>query len=163
MTDARRSLRTKADAPAASRDKLRVASRLGSDYVLRWLKIISDVAEGDLLAGIISLAIIQANIGHIDRDGSGEAFEDLETMPPDSVRRPVSVLALSSGLGLPYETTRRHVAKLIAVGFCVRVKGGVIAPGSVLDGEANRRGLDRHMVSLRRLFRDLKAAGVALD
>jgi hypothetical protein len=148
---------------APSTDKTRVASRLASDYLLRWLQALSEIADGDLLAGILTIAIIQANVGHLDRGGPGQDYESLDSIPPDSLRRPVSVLALAQGLNLPYETTRRQVAKLVAAGVCVRVKGGVIASAAALDGEPNRRALERHMVSLRRLFRDLKAAGVPLD
>jgi hypothetical protein len=37
------------------------------------------------------------------------------------------VLSLSSSLGLPFETTRRHVQSLIAMGLCERIAGGIVA------------------------------------
>jgi hypothetical protein len=93
---------------------------------LRSLKMIGELAGGELLTGLVSLARVQANVAHLDRLAGG--FAGIDTAPPDELRRPVSVLALSSSLGLPYETIRRHVAKMVAAGQCVRVKGGVVAP-----------------------------------
>lgn len=146
-----------------SGDKARVASRLGADYLLRSLQTLAELADGELLTAVISLAIVQANIGYIDRGGAGRSFDSSHTVPPDEIRRPVSVLSLSQSLGLPYETTRRYVAKMVASGMCVRVKGGIITPAAVLDTPEHRERLRRNLANLRRLFRDLKAAGVDLD
>jgi hypothetical protein len=144
-------------------DKARVATRVGSDYVLRSIVLLSEMVDGELLSGLVWVAIVQANIGHIDRLGVGRDFQDHQSPPPDSVRRPVSVLALSAGLRLPYETTRRHVSKLVASGLCARVRGGVIVPAAVLSTDKHAELLDRNLINLRRLSRDLKAAGVRLD
>lgn len=40
---------------------------------------------------------------------------------------PTPVLALSDSLGIPFETTRRHVGALGAAGLCRRVRGGIVA------------------------------------
>jgi hypothetical protein len=142
-------------------DKTRLASRLAADYLLRSLKMIGDLAEGELVTGLVNLALVQANVSHLDRVASG--FDGVDTPPPDEVRRPVSILSLSASLGLPYETTRRHVAKMVATGQCVRVKGGVVVPTAVI-GEARRTEmLEVNLMNLRRLFRDLRNAGVILD
>src|SRR5258705_13178857 len=109
---------------AASDDHLRLASRLSSDYLLRSLALLQEMGWGDFMTTLVALAIVQTNVGHLDATGESGP-------PPDPVRRPVSVLALSGALGLTYETTRRHVAKLIETGVCVRVKGGVIMPAAL--------------------------------
>jgi hypothetical protein len=142
-------------------DKIRLVARLSADYMLRSLKMIGELAQGELLTGLVNLALVQANVGHLDRMGSG--FNSLDSIPPDEVRRPVSVLALSASLGLPYETTRRHVAKMVETGQCLRVKGGVIAPTAAVDDPRRAEMLEQNLINLRRLYRNLKAAGVALD
>jgi hypothetical protein len=114
-----------------------------------------------MVTAAVSLAITQANVAHLIGK-EGEAYADLDNVPPDSVRRPVSVLALSASLGLPYETTRRHVEILIRAGQCVRVKGGVITPADVVNQPLNREMLKTNLTNLRRLFRGLKAAGIDL-
>ncbi|MGZ6018041.1 MAG: hypothetical protein ACXWKO_05170 [Phenylobacterium sp.] len=142
-------------------DKIRLVARLSADYMLRSLKMIGELANGELLTGLVNLALVQANVSHLDRAGSG--FDSREMIPPDEVRRPVSVLALSASLGLPYETTRRHVAKMVATGQCLRVKGGVISPAAAVGDPRRAEMLEQNLVNLRRLYRNLRNAGVALD
>jgi hypothetical protein len=126
--------------------------------------MLGELADGELLTGLVHLAIVQANVSHVDHAPSEQGpFDGLATLPPDEVRRPVSVLAVADSLGLPYETTRRHVTKLIRSGQAVRAKGGVVAPTSVLQDPRRQAMLDANIPNLRRLFRSLKAAGVALD
>lgn len=143
-------------------DGARVAVRLGADYLLRSLQILAELGQGDLITALVSLAIVQANVAHLDSSDAGAAFADIRTLPPDELRRPVSVLSLSASLGLPYETTRRHVGKLLAMGACKRVRGGVVVPTAALDTAWHREHLGRNLVNLRRLVRGLKAAGIDL-
>lgn len=143
-----------------SGDGARAAVRLGSDYLLRSLQMLAELSDGHMLGGLISLAIVQANTVHLE--GSG-AFRDLADLPPDSVRRPVSVLAIANSLGLPYETTRRHIEKMIQTGQVDRVSGGVIVPARALDSPRHLELLGAHLVNLRRLVRGLAAAGLDLS
>ena len=148
-------------APMDEADKIRLVARHSADYMLRSLKMIGELAEGELLTGLVNLALVQANVGHLDRMSAG--FNSFDAIPPDEVRRPVSVLALSASLGLPYETTRCHVAKMVETGQCLRVKGGVIAPTAAVDDPRRTEVLEQNLINLKRLYRNLKAAGVALD
>lgn len=140
-------------------DGARAAVRLGADYMLRSLRMLGELSGGQMLSGMISLAIVQANTGHLD---GGGAYRDLSDLPPDGVRRPVSVLAIANSLGLPYETTRRHIDKMIQAGQVQRVDGGIIVPAAALDSARHRELLAAHLTSLRRLVRGLAAAGLDL-
>lgn len=142
-------------------DKTRLVARLTADYLLRSLKMIGELAQGELLTGLVNLALVQANVGHLDPAGS--AFDSLDSIPPDEVRRPVSVLSISASLGLPYETTRRHVAKMVETGQCLRVKGGVVAPTAAVADPRRSEMLEQNLVNLKRLYRNLRNAGVPLD
>ena len=154
------------DAAASERDavseeaRLRAATRIATDYILRSLQLVREVAKDDLLDGIILSALVQANVGHlVGPDTSGEPG----AAPPDEHRRPVSVMALAANLGFPYETMRRRIGKLIAAGWCIRVPGGVIVPGAVIDAPANKAALRANFANLRRLRKALLAAGVDVD
>jgi hypothetical protein len=142
---------------------VRVAARLGGEYVLRSLRMLGELSSGQMLTGLISLAIVQANVAHLDGRDRAEPYRHLDDLPPDDQRRPVTVLSIATGLGLPYETTRRHVEKMVKAGQVVRVKGGVITPVSALDTPLHRKLLVEHLVSVRRLVRGLAAAGVEMD
>jgi len=113
---------------------IRAAIRLTSQFMLRNVEVLSDAAEGDLMAGLIFSAIVQANVSPISKDPRlGKTYGQMDAIPPDELRSPVSVNALAESLGIPYETTRRHVNKLIKDGFCVKVGArGVIVPAEVI-------------------------------
>jgi len=140
--------------------KARAAYRFGAEYVMRSLQILSSLANGDLVAGLVSMAINQANVAHLNPGAASGPFDGIDQPPPDEVRRPVSVLALSTSLGMPYETTRRCVARLIAAGQCRRVKGGVIVPADALASDRHPELLRANHANLRRLMRNLRTAGI---
>lgn len=144
-------------------DGARTAMRLGSEYLLRSLKLLGDLLEGEMLTAVVALGLGQANVAHLDAPDSQDGYRDSASIPPDELRRPISVLALATSLGLPYETTRRHVEKLVRMEICERVKGGVIIPARAIDNDAHRQTIAAHLGYLRRLVRSLKAAGVDLD
>jgi DNA-binding transcriptional ArsR family regulator len=152
--------------PVAAADAAlgRVAARLSTLYFLRSAKMISDLAGGDLIEALIMHGIMAGNFGHIDQGPNNTAqFTSLEDVPPDDVRRPISVLAVAGSLGMPYETVRRHVKRLVKAGRCVRVKGGVIAPVARLQRPETDAAILNNMANLRRLYRALKRAGVEFD
>jgi hypothetical protein len=149
------------DAPGS--DKFRLSVRLATEYFLRSMQLLVGYVDGDLVTALVFLAIISANVSHLNADGPGAPHADTDDVPPDAVRKPISVLALAGSLNLPYETTRRHVAKLLQSGQCERVAGGLIVPARVLLGERHTEVMANNLTNLRRLFRALNKAGVDLS
>jgi hypothetical protein len=152
--------------PVAAADAAvgRIASRLTVEFFLRTTRLVSEMAGGDIVRALILRAIIAGNISHIDHDPANPPrYTAIDDVPPDELRRPVSVLAVAGSLGLPYETTRRCVNKLVKEGLCVRVKGGVIAPAAKHIQPVDHRAIRTNMANLRRLFSGLKQAGVKFD
>jgi hypothetical protein len=142
----------------------RVTTRLTIQFYMRFTKLITDMAGGDLVGAIVLHAIMAANAGSgDDNPATAGRYPSLETIPPDSERRPVSVLAVAGSLGMPYETTRQHVNRLVKEGRCVKVKGGVIFPASRVGTPASNAAIMTNMANVRRFYRALKRAGVELD
>jgi hypothetical protein len=142
----------------------RAAGRLGVAYVLRTLQLIAHDGDGDLLTTLVLYGVLSGNVGHLDQDPNNPSpYNALETPPPDEVRRPVSILGVANSLGLPYETTRRRVNKLVAMGRCLRVKGGVIGRGANLQGPEQDEDMLANVANLRRLFRALRRTGLDLN
>jgi hypothetical protein len=133
--------------------------------VLRALRLLSDIHGGDLLTAIIGQAIIAANTAHLvdGRKAEPPRFAGRAELPPDELRRPVSVLALAESLGLPFETTRRHVNKLIAAGLCKRVKGGVILLASAIDSPRNLEATEQNLDYVMSFGRALRRLGLNFD
>lgn len=141
----------------------RLALRLSSEYILRSIDLMTNVVGGDLVKGLIFLAIVQANIQHLVHDDNlSQAYSESTDMVPDEARRPVSVHALSVSLGIPYETTRRYVNKLLTEGYCERVRRGLVVPAAVLQREQMLNALKRNFANLQRLMAGLRRSGVEL-
>lgn len=139
----------------------RLAVRLSTEYMLRSIDLMTKVVGGDLVKGLIFIAIVQANTQHFLSDDSlGQTYSEADDMPPDEARRPVSVHALSVSLNIPYETTRRYVNKLLAEGYCQRVRRGLVAPGAVLNRPEMITALRRNFTNLQRLVTGLRRGGV---
>jgi hypothetical protein len=142
----------------------RRVSRVSNDYLLRALRLLTDIHHGDMVDAIICQAIIAANTGHIiDARDPGEETPGAAGLPIDAQRKPISILALAGSLGLPFETTRRHVNRLIKSGACQRVKGGIIVPAGTLADPRFLHAAETNLAYVMRFVRGLKRAGVPLD
>ena len=139
----------------------RLALRLSTEYMLRSIDLMTRVVGGDLVKGLIFLAIVQANTQHIlSDDNLQQTYSEADDRVPDEARRAVSVHALSVSLGIPYETTRRYVNKLLSDGYCVRVRRGLIVPAEVLGHPDMISALKRNFANLQRLVVGLRRGGV---
>jgi DNA-binding Lrp family transcriptional regulator len=147
---------TNADADAAI---ARMVGRLSAGYVLRAVRLLIET-YGDIRLGVVAQTIVTANTAHLDvRTGEGWRYAGIDEAPPDEVRRPISVSRLAESLGLPFETTRGQVRRLIDAGVCIRVEGGLIVPAVVLEGPAAVRAAVVNVGYVRRFVRDLQAVG----
>jgi hypothetical protein len=117
-----------AEAPLA---RTRLASRLSMMLLLDLIAIAR--GEGHVLDTLLASAIIQANVQEILRRADLQlAYSTEDAMPPDELRRPVSMNAVAASLQLPFETVRRRVTAMAKTGFCRFVDGGVIVPSEAL-------------------------------
>ena len=144
---------------------IRAAIRLSADHLLRNVEVLSDNFDGDLMLGLIFSAIIQANVRHISDDPVvGAKYGLLGSAPPDELREPISVNALSESLSIPYETTRRYVNRLVKLGWCVKVGGrGVVVPGAIIASPQAMAAAAKQFAHLTRFLRQLKDIGFEVD
>lgn len=163
MTSNAASTQPQVQESALSPDQSRMVARISSDYFLRTLSLMAEFHDGDIIKAIVFQCILAANTSHLDQTDEGARFSGVEGPPPDEMRRPVSALAISQALGMPFETTRRYVNRLIAEGKCVRVRKGVIAPRSVVGSSEAGRLTVANFNNVRRFVRELTRAGVVLD
>ncbi|HEX3917273.1 MAG TPA: hypothetical protein VHW60_08035 [Caulobacteraceae bacterium] len=151
-------------ATGPSPELTRAVARLSANYLLRCLRLVTDLHQGELLNAIICQAIIGANTRHLTHptDAERQGFDETG-LPPDEARKPISILALADSLGLPFETTRRHVARLEAAGACKRVRGGVIVPSSALADQRFYEAAQTSFGYTQQFVRNLRRAGVPID
>lgn len=108
-------------------------SRLALGFTIEAGRIVAGLADGNLLQGLLLVAIVQANVGRLSADSSlSRQFGDYLHPPPDGIRRPISIFALAQSLHLPYETVRRNVIQLVNDGLVERSNRGVVVPTAVV-------------------------------
>jgi DNA-binding Lrp family transcriptional regulator len=142
-------------APVLTSPPVRAGNRAISEYSLR---VIEGIMRriGDPLTGILLLEMTRANAEPTDR-----AHFAMDAPLPDMLRVPVTTLTLARRLGLPAETVRRHVAKLDALGFCRKTKGGRLAALEQLgQGNNGEHGLADNLINVQRLFAKCAALGI---
>lgn len=118
-------------AAASRRGKLTheqlVVATIATGRLLAGVRILGDHWNGDVLRGLVFTAIWTANVKHI----TNTAPAAIQAVLPDGQRLPVSILAISNSLRLPYETVRRHANALEKAGICVRAgRRGLVVPAS---------------------------------
>jgi hypothetical protein len=149
------------DAELKRAELVRAVSRASNEYILRVLRQLTDLHGGEFITAIVCQAIITANTAHLA--DHGDALTKEAGLPPDELRKPVSILAIAGSLGLPFETTRRHVAKLTEAGVCRRVQGGIIVPASALDKDVLYAAAETNYANVQRFVRALRRAGLPTD
>ena len=141
----------------ATLSSVRVGARLTNAFVLDMIKM--GGYGRDATDGLLLLAITQANLTPINRDPVLQRlYATIDQPPPDALRRPVSMNALSSSLGIPFETVRRRVTLLAKDGVVDVTSTGVYLPQATVSSPFYRIALEvtyRLVGSLYHRLRDL--------
>jgi hypothetical protein len=132
----------------------RALGRASADYLLRSLNLIRKAADGNLLDALICLAVVRGNLAQFLGDESFErAFGALDTVPPDEMRRPVTIRGLADFLDFPYETVRRNVLRLTEKGLLEKRAGGYVVPVEVARLETWNEIIRDNTINVERLVR----------
>jgi DNA-binding transcriptional regulator YhcF (GntR family) len=130
---------------ALTREQTAIAT-VATGQLLAGARYLGDLWGGDLLRGLVFTAIWTANVKHVTNTAPAAS----QAVLSDDQRLPVSILAISNSLRLPYETVRRHANALEKDGICVRVgRLGLVVPAST------HRRFSAGAVETRRLVADL--------
>lgn len=97
----------------------------------------------DIIDTLLFVSVIKANTWRLTADPeAARVYAALDTVPPDDLRKPITVYAVAKQLALPYDTASRHAKKLLAAGLVTRdSRGALIAPASVLSSPRMTEGL----------------------
>lgn len=129
----------------------RAVCRAASYFLIKSLSLVNDVHHGDAVEALIFTAIWTANISHIRGQ---ESFN--EAPIPEDLRRPVTVARLAQLVGIPPETVRRHVNRMLEAGMCRRVgRKGVIVPEAVFLRPEMVTAAKEQYLATRQLHRTL--------
>jgi DNA-binding Lrp family transcriptional regulator len=141
---------------------LRVAARLANGFALDLVKL--GGLGRDVVDGLILAVITQANVAQITRSPDLQRrYATLDQPPPDELRRPVSINAVSASLRIPFETARRRIAKLRDDGIVQVTPKGVIVPTAPMTSPLYRLGAETNYNLVRQLYLRLRTIGMFHD
>ena len=146
-----------------SPDLVRTISRHTLAYMLcaisEMFRFYSDFDPLDLL---IIHAVLNANVINVMKDTELDMeFGSLHTVEPDTIKQGVTRSALSRFLGLPVETIRRRVNRLIKIGVFAQRSGGlIVSEANAFKFGNNHRLQTTNMVLVKNLLRNLNRAGI---
>jgi len=140
---------------------VRLVIRLSSDYLLRLAEPVTQYM-GDLVSGLLLMDVIHANTEHLPDTEGGDADGGwaAEGFVPDVQRRPVRATALSERLGIPLETVRRHLQRLVDADRCERKEDGYLVPARILARAPFVQYMLDNQSHLHRLYAGLADFGV---
>jgi len=140
---------------------VRLVIRLSADYLLRLAEPVS-LHMGDLVTGLILMDVIHANTEHLADTEAGAPDGDWEpdTFVPDDQRKPVRPATLSERLGIPQETVRRHLQRLLESDQCERNGDGYRVPARILARQPFVQFMLDNQSHLHRLYSGLADFGV---
>ena len=112
--------------------KRRLSVLLLLEFIFRYTIENLDVFEHNLVAADAFLCIfIENNRPFVEDDELAMKYSLLESPPPAELRRPASIRGTARRTGYPAETTRRHVNRLVEMGFVERRGEGLVIPTAV--------------------------------
>jgi DNA-binding Lrp family transcriptional regulator len=133
---------------------LRLALRASNGFTLDLLQI--HRGDRDFTDALILAALVQSNSAPIAGDVDLQRrYAVFDTPVPEHIRRAISINALSSSLGVPFETVRRRIKRLVADGLCDATPQGVRFADELLMSEAHRRALEANYETVRGLYQRL--------
>jgi hypothetical protein len=149
-------------AQAVSSNSIRAAARLANGFALDLVKL--GGFGRDVIDGLLLVAISQANIALINRSPDLQrTYATLDDVPPDTLRRPVSINAIANSLHIPFETARRRITALVDSDVLLSTPRGVILPQTPLTSPFYRMGAQANYGLARTLYHRLRAIGLLQD
>ena len=142
----------------------RVIAHSIAEFVLRCAETMEGSFNNDYEMTLLFLAISTRNEHHVMNDPELRArYASFDEVIPPSLYTPVSRLALARSTGMPRETVRRKIAKMIELGVVVEdERGGLCIRPDIIEDFDPEAVLEPQLRNLRRLFSVLSETG-ALD
>ncbi|MES3026570.1 MAG: hypothetical protein V4820_01805 [Pseudomonadota bacterium] len=136
-------------------DNRRAVLRVTTLEILKALRSLAQLHEGDMFALLIFTSIWSANGEHLVGD---ERYTSLRTIGPDSTSKPITYDQLQRSLGVPRDILDRYLAMFIETGLVEQVPCGLVVPGAVFTSSEMMDGANEvydRVVSLVGALRDV--------
>ena len=137
---------------------LRFALRASNSYLVDLLAGFR--GERDFTDALILAALMQGNTAPLAGDLELQRRYGVFACPPPlSIRRPISMSALAASLGVPFETVRRRMKRLVGAGVCEIAHDGLRFTDARLLSPEHLRVLEATYARTRNFYQRLRRAG----
>lgn len=140
-------------------DNRRAVLRVTTLEVLKALRSLAQMHDGDMFALLIFTSIWSANGEHLIGD---ERYTSLRTIGPDSTSKPVTYDQLQRSLGVPHDILDRYLKMFIETGLVEQVPCGLVVPGAVFTSTEMMDGANEAYDRIVGLVSALQSVGLPL-
>ena len=140
-------------------DNRRAVLRVTTLEILKALRSLAQLHEGDMFALLVFTSIWSANGEHLIGD---ERYSGLRDIGPDSTSKPVTDDQLQRSLGVPRDMLDRYVEMFIHMGLVERISGGLVVPGAVFTSAEMMSGANEAYDRIVGLISALRGVGFSL-
>ena len=140
-------------------DNRRAVLRVTTLEILKALRSLAQMHDGDLFALLVFTSIWSANGEHLIGD---ERYSGLRDIGPDSTSKPVTDDQLQRSLGVPRDMLDRYVEMFIHMGLVERISGGLVVPGAVFTSAEMMSGANEAYDRIVGLISALRGVGFSL-
>jgi len=138
---------------------IRLVMRSSAGYILRLAEPLNRLM-GDLVTALLLMDIIDANTEHLLETHEDDLVLSTEGFIADEARRPVRANTLAERLGIPSETVRRHLKRILAADLCELADDGFVVSSRILARDRFVQYMSDNQTHMHRLFTGLAELGV---
>jgi hypothetical protein len=129
------------------------------------MRLLSDWARAngdDLIGVLVFTAVWTANVEHLTPKPALR-YTELNDIPPDSLRTPITLTELTERLCLPRATVAVYVKDYLDNGWLQEADGGLIVPSAVIARLDNLDALNVAYDRAQTMMERLREAGLEVD
>jgi hypothetical protein len=144
------------------RDNRRLIVRVLSQEVMRLLSDWARANGDDLIGVLVFTAVWTANVENLSPKPALR-YTELNDIPPDSLRTPITLTELTERLCLPRATVAVYVKDYLDNGWLQEVDDGLIVPSAIIARLDNLEALNIAYDRAQSMMTRLRDAGLALE
>jgi len=103
--------------------------------------------DEDLISALLTAGVVDANVRGADDEGAARDSSIGAGILPNALRRPVNAISIAMSLGVPRESARTKLARLVERGVLVRTDGGFVLRAEVSQSKPFKSAMEAFLLA----------------